>query len=106
MLVISISSFAQSSKGVGKLSGLVLDEMSAVIIGAKIIIEGKNFRREIKSNDEGYFEILLPKGEYKIRVPEENGFYGSTRKQFYINRNKSFRHNIVLKGIRQDVDHP
>jgi hypothetical protein len=106
VLVISISSFAQSSKYAGKLSGLVLDEGDARVVNVKIIIEGKKFRRVIKSNDEGQFEIWLRKGRYEIRVPEENGWYGSERKQLYINSNKTFTHNFVLKGIRQDVDHP
>lgn len=106
MSVISISAFAQSSRYAGKLSGLVLDEVGGRVMGAKIIVKGKNFRRVIKSNEEGYFEISLPKGKYEIGVPEENGFYGSVRQQFYINSNKTFTQNFVIKGIRQDVDHP
>jgi hypothetical protein len=110
ILLISTVSFGQTSavkrKPVGKLSGLVLDEGDARAVNIKIIVEGKKFRRVIKSNDEGQFQIWLPKGRYEIRVPEENGWYGSERKQIYIIPRKTVKHNFVLKGIRQDVDHP
>lgn len=107
-LVISISAYGQSSipKDVGLLLGLVLDESDARVARVKIIIEGKNSKQEIKSNDEGYYEIRLPEGKYEIRVLEENGWYGSARKKVLIVPNKSFTHNFVLKGIRQDSDHP
>ena len=76
--LVTSTSFAQSSaikkKSAGKLSGIVLDEVEAIVRGAKIIVEGKKFRREIKSNEDGYYEFWLPKGNYEIRIPEENGF--------------------------------
>jgi hypothetical protein len=110
ILLILTVSFAQTSavkrKPVGKLSGLVLDEGDARVVNVKIIIKGKKFRRVIKSNDEGQFEIWLPKGRYEIRVPEENGWYGSKHKQLHIIPQKTVKHNFVLRGIRQDVNHP
>ena len=57
----------------GKIQGVLLDINDARIVGAKIIIEGAQLKRELKSGDEGNFEIQLPAGSYQIRV-EANGF--------------------------------
>ena len=109
-LVFSISSFAQSStskrKTVGKISGVIFDESNAVVLDAKIVVAGKNFKREIKTNESGYYEIWLPRGKYELRVPEQKGFYSSARKLFFIMPNKTITHNLVLKGIPYDVFHP
>ena len=110
VLVTSTLTFAQSSsvqvKSFGKLSGVVFDEVKAVVPNAKIIIEGKGIKLEVKSNDEGYYEALLSEGKYKIWIPEENGWYASAKKKIYINSNKTVTHDFILKGIRQDADHP
>jgi hypothetical protein len=51
-----------------ELKGVILDWQDARIIDASIIIEGKNLRRSLESNNEGEFKISLPVGTYKLSV--------------------------------------
>jgi len=56
-----------------KIIGVVLDKNNARIAGATIKIKNARFNRQLRSNDEGKFEIELPAGEYRITV-EQEGF--------------------------------
>jgi Carboxypeptidase regulatory-like domain len=58
---------------VGKINGTVLDKNEARIAGATIEIENAKFSRVLHSNDEGYFEVELPAGMYRMTV-EMAGF--------------------------------
>ena len=55
------------------ISGILLDRNDARIAGAVIKIENGDFRRRLRSDDEGMFELELPAGSYEIRV-EQPGF--------------------------------
>ena len=76
ILIICLAVFAngQTSKETTVLTGLVYDDMGAVITNAKIIFRGTdNTERIIFNNDEGVFEINLRAGNYSIQV-ESAGF--------------------------------
>ena len=89
----------------GRLSGLILDPGEARVVGAKIIIEGKGFRREAVSDDDGRYAIDLHVGKYKLRV-ELGGFYPSRKKAVRISLNADTKLDVTLKGIRNDESHP
>jgi hypothetical protein len=57
----------------GKIQGAVLDINDARIVGARIIIDSGEFKRELISGSEGEFELQLPAGSYLIKA-EANGF--------------------------------
>ena len=106
-LVLKAQPVGQSSapEASGKLSGLILDPGEARVVGAKIIIEAKGFRREVISTDDGSYEIALPEGKYKMRV-ELGGFYPSRKKTVRISSNATTKLDVTLKGIRNDASHP
>jgi Carboxypeptidase regulatory-like domain len=58
---------------VGKITGTVLDKNEARIAGATIKIENSELSRVVRSNYEGYFEVELPAGMYRMTV-EMAGF--------------------------------
>ena len=64
---------SRRQKSTGKIQGVLLDINDARIAGAKITIEGGQLKRELRSGDEGDFEIQLPTGSYQITVVA-NGF--------------------------------
>ena len=51
-----------------ELKGVIVDWQDARIIDVSIIIEGKNFRRSLVSDDKGEFRTLLPADTYKVSV--------------------------------------
>ena len=106
-LLLNAQTVGQTSapQASGKLSGLILDPGEARVVGAKIIIEAKGFRREIVSTDDGSYEIVLPEGKYKVRV-ELGGFYPSRKKTVRISSNATTKLDVTLKGIRNDPEHP
>ena len=65
-----------------RLIGVVVDRNSARIVGAVITIQNTEFKRNLRSDDEGKFEVELPAGSYEITA-EQPGF-----KKFH---NSSFR---------------
>jgi hypothetical protein len=98
---------AQSPASVasGKLSGLILDPGEARVPGAKIIVEGKGFRREAVSADDGSYAIELPEGKYKVRVML-GGSYPSRKKTVRISSYVTTKLDVTLTGIRNDESHP
>lgn len=51
-----------------ELKGVIVDWQDARIINVSVIIEGKDFRRSLVSDDNGEFRTLLPVGTYKVSV--------------------------------------
>ena len=90
----------------GKVSGRVLDKQSAVVPRARVVIISKNFRQEVRSNDQGFYEAHLPEGKYKIEIPAADGWYGSGRKSIKVDANVPVTRNFVLTGVRMDARHP
>ena len=89
----------------GKLKGVVVDPGDAVVVYARIVIEGKNFKRKVKTNEAGEYEVALPIGQYEI-FAEMDGFHSSKRRKLCVVENKIIERNFTLEGVRQDVDHP
>jgi hypothetical protein len=68
-------SFAQSGPS-GGLSGTVIDPAGAAVPNAQIVLKNQNtgLTREIKTNNQGYWEArVLPTGPYEVTI-ESNGF--------------------------------
>jgi hypothetical protein len=103
MFFLHASGLAQSK---GKLSGSVTDELKAIVVGVTVLITGKNFRNEIRTDESGKYEISLPPGKYKVEVPEAGGWHGSKAKRIRIRSEITAHFDFVLKGIRNDPDHP
>ncbi|MDT4895179.1 MAG: hypothetical protein QOH25_256 [Acidobacteriota bacterium] len=57
----------------GKITGTVLDKNEARIAGATIEFENAELSSVVRSNSEGYFEVKLPVGTYRMTV-EMAGF--------------------------------
>ncbi len=107
VLVMNGQLAAQSSSPAtgGKLSGLILDPGEARVVGARIIVEGKGFRREATSGGDGGYSLDLPEGKYKVKVLL-GGFYPFQKKGVRITRGAETKLNVTLKGIRNDESHP
>jgi carboxypeptidase family protein len=67
----------------GKVRGSVFDPNEALIPKAKFIIEGRDFRREVSSNDVGEFEAEVPAGIYRI-TSEQGAYYPLKRASFRV----------------------
>lgn len=57
----------------GKIIGVILDANDARVVNATVLIDNGKVKREVKSGEEGEFEVWLPAGRYRITV-EANGF--------------------------------
>ena len=54
-----------------RIVGVVLDKNDARIVDASVKIENKDYRRQLRSDDEGRFEVELPPGIYQITVKRQ-----------------------------------
>lgn len=97
--------FVNAQRSTGTLSGRILDQTGALIPEVKITIEGKGFMQEIKSDEEGRYEISLAEGNYRIKA-ERADFHPSAYKKLQINPNKITTQDVVLVGRRVDEEHP
>jgi hypothetical protein len=86
-------SIKQPSKVMGEVT--TYDDGGLISI-AKIIIESGDFRREIKTDCEGKYEIELPVGIYKVTAEAED-FRKFRRKKVTIDGKSHFILNITLK---------
>ncbi len=57
----------------GKIKGQVIDINKARVVNALVIVEGVETHRRLVTDENGEFEILLPRGLYEIAV-DANGF--------------------------------
>lgn len=109
LLLISIFGlfviFSAAQTSIGKLKGFVLDQNSGRIVGGKIYIESKGFKKELIADENGAFEIELPAGKYKIQA-KMGGFFPSKRKTVHIKSNQVIHFDFKLQGIRNDSRHP
>ncbi|MEP7212010.1 MAG: carboxypeptidase-like regulatory domain-containing protein [Acidobacteriota bacterium] len=83
-------------------------ELGAIIIAAKITISAKSFRREIRTDSNGYYEIRLPADSYLVEI-EALGFRKVQRKKLKIDGKGLFTYNVnmgVDKSQTVNQEHP
>jgi len=56
------------SESLAQTTGVIVDWQDARITDAFILFEGKNFRREIRSDGQGEFSAELPTGSYRVTI--------------------------------------
>ena len=64
VILLSANALAQ----VAKIAGIVIDPQPARITQAKVIVAGKSDRRELTTDDEGFFQSNIQPGWYVITV--------------------------------------
>src|SRR5688500_2999112 len=62
----------------GKLVGMVVDPNGARIATARIFITRRRLSRDVLVNEEGFFQIDLPPGRYRLTITA-NGFRTARR---------------------------
>ena len=60
--------FRTSGESERHVKGMIVDWQDARVVNASILFEGKNFRRELASDEAGEFTVTLPIGTYRVRV--------------------------------------
>ncbi|MGI8734506.1 MAG: carboxypeptidase-like regulatory domain-containing protein [Pyrinomonadaceae bacterium] len=84
----------------GKVNGIVKDTHDAAVQGVSIVFEsrvsGKKFKRKVESDSNGWYEIDLPVGLYRLTV-KFSGFRKFQHKELMVEVGKSTRFDIVLK---------
>ena len=90
------STSAQEKYTSGKIKGTVVDWQNARVTGARIVIQNSQFRRILKSDGEGCFEIELPAGKYKVIV-NSMGFKKYEQKSVEIKKGAVLIYDIKLE---------
>ena len=78
----------------GELKGMVLDLRDSRVMGAKITLENKKYKFEAWSNDEGVFKVMLPAGEYRLKI--ESGGFKAYVKRVRVETDKTENINATL----------
>ena len=78
----------------GKLVGMIVDPDGARIATAKILITSRRLSRDVLVNEEGFFQIDLPQGRYRVTITA-NGFR-TARRNVFIKSNAVTALNIRL----------
>ena len=86
---------AQSSESEwGKLVGMIVDPNEARIATAKILITSRRVSREVLVNEEGFFQIDIPQGRYRVTITA-NGFR-TVRRIVFVKSNAVIALNVRL----------
>lgn len=83
----------------GTFRGAIVDIKGKRIRGADVSVSGPNFKRKIKPNRDGRFEITLPVGEYEITV-KKSGYATFTLTKVEVGRNQELSHIFRLESSR------
>jgi len=86
-----------ASPRTGKIKGVVLDVNKARVVNAIVKVRGSEIERQVISDDEGRFEIIVPPGDYQISV-RANGFRPFTSPLVRVELRKSQVVNVHLVG--------
>ena len=78
----------------GKLVGMIVDPNGARIATAKILITSRRLSQDLLVNEEGFFQIDLPQGRYRVTITA-NGFR-SARRNVFIKSNAVTALNVRL----------
>jgi outer membrane receptor protein involved in Fe transport len=95
LLISSAAVFAQTAQ----LSGRVTDPSQAVIVNATVLVTNleTGIKREVKTNEDGYFTApLLTRGNYRIEV-RQGGFKGAIRDNIALDEGAAVRSDFVLE---------
>ena len=95
--VAMAAALAQSSRSQsepGKLVGMIVDQNEARITTAKILITGRGLSREVTVDEEGFFQIDLPQGNYRVTITA-NGFR-TARRNVFVKSNAVTALNVQL----------
>jgi len=91
---LAVSALAQSSAGLGSISGLVQDASGSVVPGATVVVanDSKGIRRNLVTTSQGQFTApaLLPSAGYKVTV-SKSGF-------------ANYEANNITLAVGQNVD--
>ncbi len=88
---------SNDAEPLGRIKGMIVDWQDARVINASIVIEAKNFRREVVSDEAGEFSVELPKGMYRIKVSH------SIFKTYVIKKLKVSESNAPVMKIKLQV---
>ena len=91
---LGVSALAQSSAGLGSISGLVQDATGSVVPNATVVVanEAKGIRRNLVTTSQGQFTApaLIPSADYKVTV-SKSGF-------------ANYEANNITLAVGQNVD--
>ncbi|MDQ3820233.1 MAG: carboxypeptidase-like regulatory domain-containing protein [Acidobacteriota bacterium] len=93
-----IQSSVQSSV---RLNGVVVDLNDARVVNASVVFESNKIRAEVRTNEEGDFQIDLPPGNYKLIV-KSHGFRTYKQKNLKVAQDATKQIKIVLQPAPQD----
>jgi hypothetical protein len=82
--------------GSGTFVGVIVNMKGKRIRGASVTVTGTSFTREVKPNRDGYFELDLPVGTYKITV-KKSGFATYSLTELEIKSNGGYSHVFRLE---------
>lgn len=88
LLLFSVAAFAQTAQ----ITGRVTDRSDALVPGAKVAVINTEtgVRREVTTNDPGYYTVpLLTRGIYRIEV-EQTGFRKTTLSNLTLDEGNPF----------------
>jgi hypothetical protein len=69
----SLGFAAESMRPASRVAGIVVDVNDARVVGASIRIENAEFKKVVRSDSEGSFEVEVPPGTYQLTV-QQSGF--------------------------------
>ena len=78
----------------GKLVGMIVDPNEARIATAKILITSRRLSLEVRVDEEGFFQINLPQGRYRVTITA-NGFR-TARRSVFVKSNAVIALNVPL----------
>ena len=74
VLCLPVSTFAQSAGGVAGISGVVRDQSGAVVVGARVVAEGKSYKRSTTTSASGDFRLESVPLEAILLLVDAPGF--------------------------------
>jgi hypothetical protein len=94
-LLILASSLSAQTIPAGRVRGTIFDSNKAVVTNVRVAFEAPGAKRETVTNEEGYYEIELPVGTYRMTT-EARGFCGYQRAAFRFEPSSSKTINATL----------
>jgi hypothetical protein len=79
----------------GHVRGTIFDSNEAVVPNVKVVFEAAGMKREAVTNEEGFYEIELPVGVYRVTT-NSMGFCASQRAPFRVRTSSDTLINLTL----------